>query len=64
MSDEILRVLHCSTRNTCMQQPLAYVPQTLFQHEVFLMDLSPFYYNHIEGKITQIWLANEEGIFS
>jgi hypothetical protein len=20
-------------------------------------------YNHIEGKITQIWLANDEGIF-
>ena len=25
------------TRNTCMQQPLAYIPQTLFQHEVFVV---------------------------
>ena len=24
------------TRNTCMQQPLAYIFQTLFQHEVFI----------------------------
>ena len=24
------------TRNTCMQQPLAYILQTLFQHEVFV----------------------------
>jgi hypothetical protein len=25
---------------------------------------SDFAINHIEGKIAQIWLANEEGIFS
>jgi hypothetical protein len=25
------------TRNTCMQQPLAYIFQTLVQHEVFLI---------------------------
>ena len=25
------------TRNTCMQQPLAYILQTLFQHEVFVI---------------------------
>jgi hypothetical protein len=25
-----------NTRNTCMQQPLAYIFQTLFQHEVFV----------------------------
>jgi hypothetical protein len=25
------------TRNTCMQQPLAYIFQTLFQHEVFVI---------------------------
>jgi hypothetical protein len=25
------------TRNTCMQQPLAYISQTLFQHEVFVI---------------------------
>jgi hypothetical protein len=25
------------TRNTCMQQPLAYIFQTLFQHEVFII---------------------------
>jgi hypothetical protein len=25
------------TRNTCMQQPLAYIIQTLFQHEVFVI---------------------------
>ena len=34
-------VLHKSfikiTRNTCMQQPLAYIFQTLFQHEVFVI---------------------------
>jgi hypothetical protein len=28
---------HTLTRNTCMQQPLAYIPQTLFQHEVFVV---------------------------
>jgi hypothetical protein len=28
---------HLLTRNTCMQQPLAYVLQTLFQHEVFVI---------------------------
>ena len=27
------------TRNTCMQQPLAYIFQTLFQHEVFVITL-------------------------
>ena len=25
------------TRNTCMQQPLAYILQTLFQHEVLVI---------------------------
>ena len=25
------------TRNTCMQQPLAYISKTLFQHEVFVI---------------------------
>jgi hypothetical protein len=25
------------TRNTCMQQPLAYIFQTLFQHEIFVI---------------------------
>jgi hypothetical protein len=25
------------TRNTCMQQPLAYIFQTLFRHEVFII---------------------------
>jgi hypothetical protein len=25
------------TRNTCMQQPLTYILQTLFQHEVFVI---------------------------
>ena len=28
-------ILH--TRNTCMQQPLTYIFQTLFQHEVFVI---------------------------
>jgi hypothetical protein len=26
------------TRNTCMQQPLAYIFQTLLQHEVFVIE--------------------------
>ena len=29
--------VHLTTRNTCMQQPLAYIFQTLFQHEVFII---------------------------
>ena len=31
---ELLRLF---TRNTCMQRPLAYIFQTLFQHEVFVI---------------------------
>jgi hypothetical protein len=30
-------VYYLHTRNTCMQQPLAYIFQTLFQHEVFVI---------------------------
>jgi hypothetical protein len=30
-------VLYHLTRYTCMQQPLAYIFQTLFQHEVFII---------------------------
>jgi hypothetical protein len=30
-----------ATRNTCAQQPLAYIFQTLFQHEVFVITPTP-----------------------
>jgi hypothetical protein len=34
----VAHFMHMSiTRNTCMQQPLAYILQTLFQHEVFVI---------------------------
>jgi hypothetical protein len=29
--------IYYNIRNTCMQQPLAYIFQTLFQHEVFVI---------------------------
>jgi hypothetical protein len=32
-----LAILLILTRNTCMQQPLAYILQTLFQHEVLVI---------------------------
>jgi hypothetical protein len=34
---KIIIVCTIYTRNTCMQQPLAYIFQTLFQHEVFVI---------------------------
>jgi hypothetical protein len=35
-----------------------------FLYGKLVKEISDFDFNHIEGKITQIWLANEEGIFS
>jgi hypothetical protein len=37
MSISPLYAMLLDTRNTCMQQPLAYIFQTLFQHEVFVI---------------------------
>jgi hypothetical protein len=34
--EQILCIL-LENRNTCMQRPLAYIVQTLFQHEVFVI---------------------------
>ena len=32
-----MEIYHVETRNAHMQQPLAYIFQTLFQHEVFVI---------------------------
>jgi hypothetical protein len=32
-----MEIYHVETRNTYMQQPLAYIFRTLFQHEVFVI---------------------------
>jgi hypothetical protein len=37
LNHHIPNLIHLQTRNTCMRQPLAYIYQTLFQHEIFVI---------------------------
>ena len=45
--------------NSCLIGPAPWSDALLFRHAV-----CAFYVNHMQGKITKMWLANEEGIFS